>query len=164
MANQTAATRSKDTASPIAVHKGHHQHIADRANEAVTRRAYALYLASGSTGGQDLAHWLQAESELLIRIPDIRESSSWYTVNVPLHGFAPEQIQVGVDDNQAMIFAERQQATDGQSRQDGAASRESLFLVADWPSTVDPGTASAYVKDENLTLTVKRVESTPAAE
>ena len=162
MASQTAATRSKDTASPIALHKGHHQHIVARANEAVTHRAYALYLASGSTDGQDLAHWLQAESELLTRIPDIRESSSWYTVNVPLQGFTPEQIQVGVDDNRAMIVAEKQQATDGQSRQNVAPSQESLFLVANWPSGVDPGTASAYVKDENLTLTVKRAESAAA--
>lgn len=155
MASQTAATRSKDLASPITVHKGHHQHIVDRANEAITRRAYALYLASGSTDGQDLAHWLQAESELLTRIPDIRETSSWYTVNAPLQGFAPEQIQVGVDDNSTMIVAERQQ---------GAANQESVFLVANWPSAVDPGTASAYVKDENLTLTVKRAKFVPAAE
>jgi len=35
--------------------------------------------------------------------------------------------------------------------------------VADWPSEVDPESASAYVKNDSLTLTVKRATAARAA-
>ncbi len=156
MASQTAATKSKDASSPIKVDK-EPQHIIDRANDTVARRAYALFLADGSTDGQDLMHWLQAESEILTRIPDIRESSSWYTVNVLLPGFAVEQIHVRLDDNRLIIAADKAASPDEKARHE--ASQESVYLVANWPSAVDPATASAYLKDESLTLTVKRANA-----
>lgn len=96
MVPQTGATKSKDP-SKVEVHKKNHP-LKDRANDAVARRAYSLFLAGGAADGQALEHWLQAESEVLTRIPEIGESASWYTVNTPLPGFAPEQIQVGVDE------------------------------------------------------------------
>jgi hypothetical protein len=155
MASQTGAVRSKETAYPIRVLK-EHQHLKDRANSAIAGRAYALYLAEGAPDGMDLAHWLRAESEILTRVPEIRESSSWYVVNVPIHDFGPEQIQVGVDENGVIITADSAQNTGGAVAEDAGPGRESLFLVATWPSSVDPSTASAYVKGEEITLTVKR--------
>jgi HSP20 family molecular chaperone IbpA len=155
MASQTAVTKSKDNSSPIEIQKEHRQMV-DRANDAVARRAYALFLAGGASDGQDLANWLQAESEILTRIPDIRESASWYTVNVPLQGFGPEQIQVSVDENSAIIAADKRQNANECSAHDSNSTQESVFLVANWPSSVDPSTASAYVKNEGLILTVKR--------
>jgi HSP20 family molecular chaperone IbpA len=160
MASQTVATKTKETSSPVEVQKL--QAVGNRANDAVARRAYSLYLASGGADGQDVAHWLQAESEVLTRVPDIRESSSWYTVNVPLQGFRPEQVQVGVDENRAIISADKTQ-TNNQSGRDGSTTSESIFLMADWPSAVDPSTASAYVKGDTLTLTVKRAEGAKAS-
>jgi hypothetical protein len=95
MASQTGATRSNDSLTEVEVRRNDNQ-LADRANDAVERRAYSFFLAAGGQDGQDLTHWLQAESEVLRRIPDIREAASWYTVNVPLPGFAAEQIRVNV--------------------------------------------------------------------
>jgi HSP20 family molecular chaperone IbpA len=158
MASQTATAKSKDTSSPLSVQK-ECQPLKDRANNAVARRAYALYLSEGAREGDDLHHWLRAEAEVLTRVPEIRESSSWYIVNVPVPGFEPEQIHVGVDETGAIITADKTQATGGEPGADGDTIRESLFLVATWPSSVDPSTASAYLKGEGLTLTAKRAEA-----
>jgi HSP20 family molecular chaperone IbpA len=165
MASQTAATKSsKESSFPVSVPvRKESQGIKDRANDAVARRAYSLYLAGGSIDGQDLQHWLQAESEILTNVPEVHESSSGYTVNVPLQGFSPEQIQVSVDDKGAIIAANKTQSG---ARQPGSdwSSEESVFLVANWPGIVDPSTASASVKGDGLTLTVKRAESGHAAQ
>ena len=104
-----------------------------------------------------MRHWLQAESEILSKIPEIRETSSSYTVNAPVQGFKPEDIYVGVDANRTLILAEKQESADGRKGQESGFSRESLFLAAEWPMPVDPETASAQIKGGNLILTVKRV-------
>jgi HSP20 family molecular chaperone IbpA len=163
MVSQTGTVRSKETAYPIRVQK-EPQHLKDRANSAIAGRAYALYLAEGAPEGMDLDHWLRAESEVLRKVPEIRESSSWYVANVPIHNFGPEQIQVGVDENGVIITADNTQNTGGEVAEDVGSGRESLFLVATWPSSVDPSTASAYIKGEDLTLTVKRASGATTRE
>jgi HSP20 family molecular chaperone IbpA len=163
MANQsqTAATKAKEsTSSPIPIDRENRQ-IHDRLNDEISRRAYSLYEQNGSDG-QDMANWLAAESQILRRIPEIRESSSWYTVNVPLQGFTADQIRVTVEPSRAIIAAEREEGIEDSSEVKGGVSRESAYLVAEWPSDVDPATASAYLKNDSLTLTVKRTN--PAAE
>jgi HSP20 family molecular chaperone IbpA len=162
MASQTGVTRSKESLAAVEVRNNDNQ-LPDRANDAVARRAYSLFLAAGGEDGRDLMHWLQAESEVLRRIPDIREAASWYTVNVPLPGFAAEQIYVNVDAARALVAAEQAQSSDGRGG-DGMHPRteESAYLVANWPSAVDPATASAYLKNENLMLTAKRTDATSA--
>jgi len=152
---QTGTVRSKDNSSSVQIHKKNHQ-LANRANEAVARRAYALFLADGGGNGHDLRHWLQAESEVLTRVPEIRESDSWYTVNTPLPGFSPEQVNVGIDANQAVIVADKSHSTDQQHGKPAATGEESVFLMVEWPSAVDPDTASAYIRNDSLTLTVKQ--------
>src|SRR5580704_8682606 len=159
MNNQTAATQSKETSSlpvPIQRERGS---VLDRLNHEVSRRAYELYEQSGNEQGQDLIHWLQAESQILQRLSEIRESGSWYTINTPIRGFKPEEIQVTVDERSALIAATNSsQNPENQTVSTGSASslNQSVFLLAQWPTDVDPATASAYIKNDTLTLTVKR--------
>ena len=158
----SASSTAEDVSTPIEVQKKQHD-LGDRANNAIAERAYALYLAGGGAHGRDMTDWLQAESEILRRVPEVRESASWYTVNAPLPGFSPDQIQVGVDANRALVVANRTQSSPGDQDTGGTTTEESIFLVADWPSEVDPESASAYVKNDNLTLTVKRATAARAA-
>jgi HSP20 family molecular chaperone IbpA len=151
MASQTGTSLSRDTSVPVGVRRNDRQ-LSDRANDAVARRAYSLFLADGAADGKDLEHWLKAESEILTRIPDIRESGPSYTIAVPLPGFTPEEVDVNVDENAAIIVANKQQPEGTRD-----VSRESVFLVANWPTAVDPATASANIRNQNLTLTVKRL-------
>ncbi|MGB8322439.1 MAG: DUF2934 domain-containing protein [Candidatus Acidiferrum sp.] len=165
MSNQTAATRGKDTASlpvPIQRERGN---VLDRLNDEVSRRAYELYEQSGNEHGQDLIHWLHAESQVLQRLSEIRESGSWYTINAPIRGFKPEDIHVTVDEGSALIAASNNsQSSENQTMSTGSANsvNQSVFLLAQWPNEVDPATASAYIKNETLTLTVKRASGAPS--
>jgi HSP20 family molecular chaperone IbpA len=156
----TPAVKAKDTSFPEQVQLKN-QEVVKLLNNRIARRAYELFEQGGSVDGQDLLHWLHAEEQTLRRIPEIRESSSWYTINVLLKDFDKEDVSVAVEPHRAVIVADKTQPADGYESLDSGSFGNSLFLVANWPSEVDPSTASAYIKNESLTLTVKR--STPAA-
>ncbi len=129
-------------------------------NSRVAERAYEIYEQSGARHGDDLFHWLTAESEILTRIPEIQQTDSSFSVIAPLHGFSAEDISVTVEPNRAFILADKQHSF-GQSDSDNSdsgsfSSRRSAFFVTDWPGQVDPATATAQIKQGNLVLTVKR--------
>jgi HSP20 family molecular chaperone IbpA len=156
MSSPTGAATARDFSTTIPINQ-ENRRVVDSMKEKVARRAYELFERGGNADGDDLQHWLQAESELLAKIPEIRETSSSYTVNVPVQGFKPDEIYVGVDSNRTLILAEKQESTDGRKWQEPGFSRRSLFHAADWPTPVDPATASAQIKNGILILSVKRV-------
>ena len=156
MSSQTGAVTARDFSTTIPINH-ENRRLVESLKERVARRAYELFERGGHANGNALQHWLQAESELLAKIPEIRETLSSYTVNIPVQEFKPNEIYVGVDANRTLILAEKENSTDGRKGQEAGFSRESLFLAADWPTPVDPATASAQIKNGNLILTVKRV-------
>jgi len=129
-------------------------------NSKVAHRAYEIYEQNGARQGEDLFHWLQAESEMLTRIPEIQQSDSFFSAVVPLHGFSAEDISVAVEPNRALILADKQNSSgeSGSDNSDGGpfSSRRSAFFVTDWPEQIDPATATAQIKQGNLVLTVRR--------
>ena len=155
MSSQSAATPSKSSPSPIPVNSAIHQ-VYDRVRERIARRAYDLYQQDGNQPGQDMRHWLQAESEILSDVPEIRESGSWYTINVPLRGFAANEVQVSVEPRRAIVAAEKQEVTASEPGRPSNVLEQAVFARAKWPIDVDPATASAYLTNGVLTLTVKR--------
>ena len=157
MASQTGAAKAKEreVVSSVFIEENQQQ-LFDRWHSRVERKAYELYLEGGSGQGNDLANWLQAESEMLAKAPDIRELSSWFTVNIPVAGFAPADVKVAVDADRALVAGENRQSEERTNAEDDRSFRDSFFLIAKWPKPVDPKTATAYVKNETLTLTVKR--------
>jgi HSP20 family molecular chaperone IbpA len=155
MASQSAATTSKDTSSSIPVNSARDK-VHDRVRDRIASRAYDLYQQNGNQDGQDMRHWLQAESEILNQVPEIRESGSWYTVNIPLRGFAAGEVQISVEPRVAIVAAEKQQVTPSAPERGSDVLQQTIFTRAEWPEEVDPGTASAYLKNGVMTLTVKR--------
>lgn len=153
MAREAGAAKAKDTATGQMDHRN--PRAFERLNKRIAARAFALYEERGRPPGEDLAHWLQAESEISANRPEIRESSSWYVVNIPVRGFRPDELSVGIDSRRGAVVGEKQQSPEGPG--DERSDSESLFLVAEWPAEVDPLTACAYIKDQTLTLTVKRL-------
>jgi HSP20 family molecular chaperone IbpA len=159
MSSQTAVAKSKDTSSVIPIHK-ERNNSRNHLSDAIARRAYELFEQTDRGDGQDVSHWLQAESEL-IAVPQIHESSSWYTINYPLRGFSADDVNIDLDAHRAVISAEALR-NDGEG-DNVSSTREALYLVADWPGAVDPATASAYIKNDSLTLTVRRAENAQSA-
>ena len=155
MSSQSAATTSKRSSSPIPANSAMHP-VYDRIRERIARRAYDLYQQDGNRPGQDMRHWLQAECEILTDVPEIRESGSWYTINVPLRGFAANEVQVSVEAQRAIVAAEKQEVTASEPGRASNVLEQAVFARAKWPIDVDPATASAYLMNGVLTLTVKR--------
>jgi HSP20 family molecular chaperone IbpA len=157
MANQTGAAKAKENEAVSSVFiEPDRQQLADRLHRGVAQRAFELYSDGGGTHGNDLENWLRAESEMLSKVPEIRELSLWFTVNIRVAGFAPADIKVAMDEQRGIVAGEDRPVGGRTSASDGGHSRDSFFLIADWPSPVDPATATAYIKNETLTLTVKR--------
>jgi HSP20 family molecular chaperone IbpA len=120
----------------------------------VSRRAYELFEQLGRVDGNDVSHWLRAEDELCVRLPDVQQSGAWYTVSAPVVGVPADRIKVSVEDRGALISAEKS----GNASNGGSELRDysSTYYAVRWPDCVDPETASAYVKSGTLTLVVRR--------
>lgn len=121
----------------------------------VAERAFQLYESSGRAPGRDREHWLQAESEVLRRGLEVRESGSWVAVNGYFPGVGAEGVEIYVDALRIIIRAKGQQASQG-----GGSSADEMagdtLLGAELPAEVDPATATAALKDGKLTLMVKK--------
>lgn len=122
----------------------------------VSERAYGLYEASGGEHGNDHAHWLQAQSEVLHHGLEVRESGSWLSINASLPDVEGDDIEVYLEPNRVIVRAETSENFQNtESQPQGFALRE-IFLLEDLHTEVDPATASAAFKDRKLTLMVKK--------
>lgn len=155
MASQTAPAKSKEAPAAVAVNSSKDQ-LHERAQSRIASRAYELYEQEGRNHGDDRSHWLRAESEIMTRVPEIHESSSWFTINLPLKGFSAEDVQVNIEPHHAIIAAARTESSRSETGSGESAVQDATFAVAKWPGEVDPATASAYLKDGTLTVAVKR--------
>jgi hypothetical protein len=124
---------------------GIHQHIAER--------AYQLFEQDGGLNGNDDAHWLRAEGELLQRVAEVRETGSWITANASLANSDPKDLQVLVLRDRAIVASVRPAQ--------GAQGEGFAYLLIKWPVSVDPATAAAYVKGSALTVTAKHSATSP---
>jgi HSP20 family molecular chaperone IbpA len=122
----------------------------------VSERAYGLYEASGREHGNDHAHWLQAQNEILQHGLEVRESGSWLSINASLPDFDGDDIEVYLEPNRVIIRAAKSEAIQNmESHTQGLTQRE-LFLMEDLLTEIDPETASGSFKDQKLTLMVKK--------
>jgi HSP20 family molecular chaperone IbpA len=131
-----------------AFHRGIHRRVSER--------AYGLYEASGGKHGNDHAHWLQAQNEVLQHGLEVRESGSWLSINASLPDVEGDNIEVYLEPNRVIIRAETSENIQNtESHNQGFAQRE-IFLLDDLHTEIDPATASAAFKDRKLTLMVKK--------
>ncbi len=120
----------------------------------VAKRAYELFEELGCVDGNDLSHWLRAEDELCVRLPEVHESGAWYTVSAPLVGVPADHIKVSIEDGGALISAEKTMKHDMSGAE--ATELSSMYYAVRWPESVSPETASAYLKNGTLTLVARK--------
>ena len=120
----------------------------------VAKRAYELFEKLGRTDGNDLSHWLRAEDELCVRLPQVQESGAWYTVSAPLVGVPADHVRVSVEDRGALISAEKSEIRGTSDAKEEEVS--SVCYAVRWPESVSPETASAYLKNGTLTLVARK--------
>jgi Protein of unknown function (DUF2934) len=108
--------------------------------ETIAKRAYEIFESAGRPSGQDHAHWLQAESEVLQNGAPVRESGSWSTANATLPGADAADVQVFLQNDRAFL---------------SCCKPAQSFIIFRFPVSVDPQTAAAYMKGDTFVLTAK---------
>ena len=122
----------------------------------VSDRAYHLFESSGREHGNDHAHWLQAEREILQRGFEIRESGSWLSINAHLPDVSADDIQVYLEPTRIIVRAEKTKMIQNQDSQEHGLTQREVFLAEDLNMEIDPSTASAVFRDQKLTVMVKK--------
>ena len=137
----------------------------DGFRERIAKRAYELFEELGRVNGNDLSHWLRAENELCVRLPQVQESGVWYTVSAPLVGVPADHIRVSVENRGALISADK--SSDHGTSDAEAQEVLATYYAVRWPESVSPETASAYLKNGTLTLVARKAAAsesgTPSA-
>ena len=130
----------------------------------IAERAYSLFEASGRLDGNDLGHWIQAESEILQRGLEVRESGTWLAISGSLPDIAPEDVEIYLEPQRVLVRAAKRSEVRNQESETQQPPEQEMFLVEDLKTEVEPTTASASVRDQQLTLMVKKrhVESAAA--
>ncbi len=121
----------------------------------ISERAYRLFESLGREHGNEDAHWLQAENEVLQHGLEIRESGSWLSINAQLPDVSADDIQVCVEPNRVILRVETTENIEVSDPQEREITQRELFIAQEL-TEVDPSTASAAFKDQKLTLMVKK--------
>lgn len=122
----------------------------------IAERAYSLFEASGGKQGHDQEHWLQAESELLQRGLEIRESGSWLAINASLPDVLAEDVQIYLEPSRVIVRALKSNEVRNKDSQTPGLTQPELFVVENLKVQIEPTTASASFKGQTLTLMVKK--------
>jgi hypothetical protein len=120
----------------------------------ISERASLIFEQSGSVPGNDEANWLRAESEILGHTLELRESATWVTLNasIPTAGAG---MQIVVKPKRAIVRAK--ETGNGQNTGESTdAGQGYIFLAANLPVEVDPSSAAASFRDNNLLLMIRK--------
>jgi HSP20 family molecular chaperone IbpA len=128
----------------------------DKVRQSVSHRAYDIYRESGGIDGNDYQHWIQAENEVLQRGLEVRESGSWLALNASIPDDSADNVEVCLTPTSVTVRAEKSEpTTDANMHAQGVTQRQ-IFLTHDLNTEIDPSTASATLKDQKLTIMVKK--------
>jgi len=124
----------------------------------ITDRAYQLFDASGRREGNDQANWCQAESEVLQRGIDVREVGSWLALCATVPSVSAEDVQIYLEPSRVIVRAKVTKGPDGQQHGMDAwvSTQAAVFLTTDLAVEVEPVTAIASLKNNQLTVSVKK--------
>ena len=125
----------------------------DRVRQSVSRRAYKLYRDSG-LDGHDVENWIRAENEILQRGLEVRESGSWLSLNASIPDNSADEVEVYLTPNRVTIHAEKHEPIKTENAQ--TLTQREIFLTEDLNTEIEPSTASATLKDQKLTVMVKK--------
>ena len=122
----------------------------DRVHQRISERAYHIYQNSGGDHGNDFEHWVQAENEVLQRGIEVRESGSWLALNATIPDNSADVVEICLTPSNVVVRTEKDDASGHE-----AGERE-IFLTHDLKIEIEPATASATLKDQKLTIMVKK--------
>jgi len=154
------ADRKTDEQPPIRVGGGLGEAF-DRLQETIRERAYHIFLHRDEDGGNPLADWFAAQSELLTPIElVIKEQKKNLVAECNLKGFSPEDIEIEVENGVLKVFGSHSQSSS--EEKDGATTSRSesvyFFQSAQLPAEVNLDESHAKLfKNGKLQVTLPRV-------
>lgn len=122
--------------------------LAQQISMVIASRAYELYETRGIAHGHDGDDWLQAESEILLKVPvEIADTETQFTVHAKVPGFCADDLEVRVVPNSMCITGKRRQLPEQMDDKcaGGARRPNRIFCVVDLSSEIDPVRVDASV-------------------
>jgi HSP20 family molecular chaperone IbpA len=147
---------SGSSKAPQIVSEDQNAAFQDKVRQRVAERAFDIYQNSGGQPGNDYEHWIQAENEVLQRGIEVRESGSWLAFNASIPNSSADNVEICLTPTSVTVRAEKsEQINDANTDEQGLNQRE-IFLTHDLNTEIEPSTASATLKDQKLTIMVKK--------
>jgi HSP20 family protein len=169
MGEPTASAAQRAPNQNTAVKVVEPQSLSERANqmyEAISRRAFELFLTEGSPHGRDQEHWLKAEAEFLHPVPvSITETDDVLTVHAEVPGFSAADLQIGVEPNRLTIGGRKeskQEQKKGKAIYRDQRSTEILRVIT-LPASVDASKATATLANGVIELVLPKAAKAQAA-
>jgi HSP20 family molecular chaperone IbpA len=147
---------SGSSKTPQILSEDQHAAFQDKVRQRVSQRAYDIYQNSGSQDGNDYEHWIQAENEVLQRGIEVRESGSWLAFNASIPEGSADDVEICLTPTNVTVRAEKSQAFKTPEGNEQELTEREIFLTHDLPTQIEPSTASATLKDQKLTIMVKK--------
>jgi HSP20 family molecular chaperone IbpA len=151
---KTALSGSSKT--PRILSEDQHAAFQNKVRRRVSQRAYDIYRESGGQDGNDYQHWIQAENEVLQHGLDVRESGSWLALNGSIPDDSADNIEIWLTPTSVVVHAEKSEPINDAATQAHGAMQREIFLRHDLNADIEPSTASATLKDQKLTIMVKK--------
>ena len=128
----------------------------NKVRQRVSQRAYDIYQNSGNQDGNDYEHWIQAENEVLQRGIEVRESGSWLAFNASIPEGSADDVEICLTPTSVTVRAEKSQAVKTPETNEQEITEREIFLTHDLNTEIEPSTASATLKGQQLTIMVKK--------
>jgi HSP20 family molecular chaperone IbpA len=151
---KSALTGSSKT--PQILSEEQHAAFHDRLRNSISQRAYDIYQSEGRHDGSDLQHWIQAENEVLQRGLEVRESGSWLALNASIPDSTADDVDICLTPTSITIHAQKQDPIQNADAHAQGLTQREIFLTQDLNTEIEPSTASATLKDQKLTVMVKK--------
>jgi HSP20 family molecular chaperone IbpA len=142
--------------TPQILSEDQHSAFHDRVRQSISQRAYDIYQNSGSQDGNDYEHWIQAENEVLQRGIEVRESGSWLAFNASIPEGSADDVEICLTPTSITVHAEKNQSINTAEGNVQEVREREIFLTHDLKTEIEPATASATLKDQKLTIMVKK--------
>jgi HSP20 family molecular chaperone IbpA len=147
---------SGSSKTPQILNEDQHAAFQDKVRQRVSQRAYDIYQNSGSQDGNDYEHWIQAENEVLQRGIEVRESGSWLAFNASIPEGSADDVEICLTPTSVTVRAEKSQAFKTPEGNEQELTEREIFLTHDLNTEIEPSTASATLKGQQLTIMVKK--------
>ena len=147
---------SGSSKTPQILSEDQHAAFHDKIRQSVSQRAYDIYQNSGSQDGNDYEHWIQAENEVLQRGIEVRESGSWLALNASIPDGSADDVEICLAPTSVTVHVEKTQSVNAAEGNAQEVTQREIFLAHDLNTEIEPATASATLKDQKLTIMVKK--------